>query len=79
MRTVVLSILAFVAVSSALNINTAPVDSLSSSLPGVGKGIATQIELNRREAKFVSCQDVQARVRGIGDKKIAVICPLLTF
>lgn len=54
--------------SKQVNINRADVDELS-SLPGVGKVIATRIVAYRLEkGNFVSREDIK-RVKGIGDKK----------
>jgi DNA uptake protein ComE-like DNA-binding protein len=61
---------------STVNVNTAPPDSLSAHLPGVGPAIAERIVSNRPYSK---CEDLTATVSGIGAKKIARICPLLTF
>ena len=73
-----LSILATAGTKSlaTVNVNTTPADSLAAHLPGVGPAIAERIVANRPYAK---CEDLMATVSGIGAKKIAKICPLLTF
>ena len=61
-----------------LNINTAPKDSLALALPGVGPSMAMRIDSARKAAPLTSCADLD-KVKGIGEKKLANICPLLTF
>ena len=61
---------------ATVNVNTAPADSLAAHLPGVGPAIAERIVANRPYAK---CADLTTTVPGIGAKKIAKICPRLTF
>lgn len=59
-----------------VNANTAPVDSLAAHLPGVGPAVAERIVAGR---PYRTCSDISETVRGIGEKKIAKICPFLTF
>lgn len=61
---------------AAVNINSAPSDSLVAHLPGVGPTIAARIIAAR---PFAKCDDLTENVKGIGTVKIAKICPLLTF
>ena len=61
-----------------LNINTAPKDSLALALPGVGPSMAMRIDSARKATPLTSCEDLD-KVKGIGEKKLANICPLLTF
>lgn len=61
---------------AAVNINSAPADSLVAHLPEVGPTIAARIVAARPYAK---CDDLTENVKGIGAAKIAKICPLLTF
>ena len=61
-----------------LNINTTTVDSMASHLPGVGPSMALRIDSARKAAPLTSCADLD-KVKGIGEKKLAKICPLLTF
>ena len=64
---------------ASINVNTAPSDSLSTTLPGVGPKIAERIVQERKEKPFASCADLSDRVRGIGPKKLDKICPEVTF
>ena len=64
---------------ASINVNTAPADSLSATLPGIGPKIAERIVQERKEKPFVTCSDLSDRVRGIGEKKLAKICPEVTF
>ena len=64
---------------ASINVNTAPADSLSATLPGVGPKIAERIVQERKEKPFTSCADLSERVRGIGAKKLDKICPEVTF
>ena len=59
-----------------VDVNQAPADSLAAHLPGVGPAIAQRIVEGR---PYTTCQDLSDNVSGIGAKKIAKICPLLTF
>lgn len=80
-----LTILALVLVTMAtakdlrvLNVNTAPVDSLALSLPGVGPAMAKRIDSARKVAPFKSCADLDA-VKGIGVKKLEKLCASVVF
>lgn len=64
---------------SPVNVNSVPADSLFAHLPGVGPAIASQIVAARADSAFRSCEDLAARVKGLGAKKTAKICPLATF
>lgn len=64
---------------AAINVNTAPADSLSAALPGIGPKIAERIVQERADHPFASCADLSDRVRGIGAKKLGKICPEVTF
>lgn len=59
-----------------VHVNSAPVDSLVSSLPGVGPEIAERIVAKR---PFRTCDDVTENVKGLGEKRMTKICPLLMF
>lgn len=61
-----------------VNVNRAPVDSLALCLPGVGKATALRIDSARSAKPFSSCADLDA-VKGFGEKKLAKVCPLVTF
>jgi DNA uptake protein ComE-like DNA-binding protein len=61
---------------SSVNVNSAPPDSLTAHLPGVGPAMAERIVAAR---PFAKCSDLTENVSGIGEKKIAKICPLLVF
>ena len=64
--------------AKVLNINTAPVDSLAAHLPDVGPAMAMRIDSARKVAAFTSCEDLD-KVKGIGAKKLAKLCPSVTF
>ena len=64
---------------AGVNVNTAPADSLSAHLPGVGAAIARRIVEARADSAYSTCADLAARVRGIGAAKLAKICPLVNF
>ena len=59
-----------------VNVNSAPSDSLSAHLPGVGPAIAERIVSGR---PYKTCEDLSSTVSGIGVKKIAKLCPYLEF
>jgi competence protein ComEA len=61
---------------AAVNVNTAPADSMALHLPGVGPAVAQRVVENR---PYKSCDDLKNTVPGIGEKKIAKICPLVRF
>ena len=63
---------------AGVNVNTAPADSLSAHLPGVGAAIARRIVEGRADSAYATCSDL-VRVRGIGAAKLAKICPLARF
>ena len=71
-------VLASVAMASALNINAAPVQALADSLPGVGPAMAKRIDSARSAAPLRSCADLD-KIKGIGEKKLAKICPKVEF
>jgi competence protein ComEA len=77
MRFQILALILVASVASAMNINTAPLASLD-SLPGVGPAIAHKIDSARSVLPFTSCKDLDA-IKGIGAKKLARICPLVSF
>ena len=61
-----------------LNINTAPAESLALALPGVGPSMAARLDSARKVAPFRSCEDLD-KVKGIGAKKLAKLCPSVVF
>ena len=61
-----------------VNVNRAPVDSLTKCLPGVGPAMAKRIDSARSAKPFSSCADLDA-VKGFGEKKLAKVCPLVVF
>lgn len=61
-----------------VNVNRAPVDSLALCLPGVGKSTASRIDSARKAKPLASCADLDA-VKGFGAKRLAAVCPLVTF
>lgn len=80
MKTIIALTIALVASLHAgaplkIGANTAPADSLQ-MLPGVGPTIAQRI-IDARP--FTRCEDLTETVKGIGEKKIVKICPLLKF
>ena len=83
MKHLTVLVLALVSLASAkelqvLNINTAPVDSLAAHLPGVGPAMAHRLDSARKVAPFGSCDDLD-KVKGIGAKKLAKLCPSVVF
>lgn len=84
MRTIItiMSLAAVAAVAAkptcTVNVNRASMDSLSLCLPGVGKSTASRIDSARKAKPFASCADLDA-VKGFGGKKLAKVCPLVTF
>lgn len=61
-----------------VNINRSSVDSLALCLPGVGKSTAARIDSARKAKPLASCADLDA-VKGFGAKRLAAVCPLVTF
>lgn len=88
MRTIIMLSLAAVALAAVaafaakptctVNVNRAPMDSLALCLPGVGPAVAKRIDSARSAKPFSSCADLDA-VKGFGEKKLAKVCPLVTF
>ena len=83
MRTITILSLAAIAATAAkpactVNVNRSPVDSLALCLPGVGKSTAARIDSARKAKPLASCADLDA-VKGFGAKKLAAVCPLVTF
>ena len=81
----ILSIAAIAAIAATaakptctVNANRASVDSLALCLPGVGKSTAARIDSARKAKPLASCADLDA-VKGFGAKKLAAVCPLVTF
>lgn len=78
----ILSLVAVAAIAAkptcTVNVNSAPVDSLSLCLPGVGPAMAKRIDSARSVRPFASCKDLD-EVKGFGEKKIAKVCPLVVF
>lgn len=78
----ILSIAAIAATAAkptcTVNVNRASVDSLALCLPGVGKAMASRIDSARKAKPFQTCTDLDA-VKGFGEKKLAKVCPLVTF
>lgn len=54
---------------AAVNANTASVDDLQ-AVPGIGPAIAQRIVAERRNGPFKSLDDLQARVKGVGEASI---------
>lgn len=73
--TIALAVGAHAEPAPRIGANTAPADSLQ-MLPGVGPTIAQRI-IDARP--FTRCEDLTETVKGIGEKKIVKICPLLKF
>jgi hypothetical protein len=61
-----------------VNVNTAPVGVLE-ALPRIGPALASRIVEAREELLFVSADDLDRRVRGIGPATIAGLRPHLRF
>jgi hypothetical protein len=61
-----------------VNVNTAPVGVLE-ALPRIGPALASRIVEAREELLFVSADDLDRRVRGIGPATIAGLRPYLRF
>lgn len=78
----ILSIAAVAAVAAkptcTVNVNRAPMDSLALCLPGVGPAVAKRIDSARKAKPFRTCADLDA-VKGVGEKKLAKVSPLVTF
>lgn len=74
-----LSLSAMAKTPTITNVNTAPADSLAVHLPGVGPAIADRIVEERKAGKFSDCADLESRVKGLGDKKMAKLCPFAQF
>jgi len=58
--------------------NTAPPEVLP-ALPNIGPVLAGRMVEARAEQPFISLEDLQARVRGIGPKRAAALDPFLRF
>ena len=54
---------------AAVNANTASADDLQ-AVPGIGPAIAQRIVTERRNGPFKSLDDLQARVKGVGESSI---------
>jgi competence protein ComEA len=64
--------------AAKINVNTATIEALD-TLPGIGPVIASRIVEARKEGKFTNLEDFQKRVKGIGEKKAAILKDLITF
>lgn len=59
-----------------VNVNTASLEELR-ALPGVDEKIAAEIIKERQEGPFETVEDIK-KVKGIGDKKLEKLRPLIT-
>lgn len=79
---IVLSLAAIAATAAkptcTVNVNRAPVDSLAKCLPGVGPSMAHRLDSARSVKPFKSCADLD-QIKGVGEKKLAKLCPLVVF
>ncbi len=60
-----------------VNVNTADAKTLQ-TLPGIGPKIAEQIIQHREKQKFSSAEDL-LQVKGIGEKNLKKLLPLISF
>jgi hypothetical protein len=76
MKKTILTILSLALASLALDVNKSPIKDITDSAYGIGPKIGEKLDSVRKASPITSCDDLEKRVKGIGKKKAAVLCPL---